>query len=461
MREIWHMAAKDLSLLVRDRAGLFWLLAFPLIMALFFGSVMGGMGGSGGRGKMRLAFVDETSGSQYAIEYRKLLSESNALSVTDTNMVDARQSVRVGRRSAYIALMPDTAAQSGLSLYPGGIPRFEVGIDPSRKAEAAVLQGLLTQTHFSLVMGQFSDPASAMDMFRTSSETLDTLNVSKSGIDASQRDNLQELLSSLESFYGKMDSIKEQVADSHSFSDNDSVTDSANPDSSTATAANGLADSGPFQGPEFNIHAVVDDRERPHSAFEITFPQALIWGLLGCVTAFALSIVTEKTHGTLVRLRLAPLSYTQIIGGKGLACFIAAISVCAILMAIGYVVFDVRIDDPLKLALAIVACAICFVGIMMVISLMGKTERAVSGAGWGIMLVFSMVGGGMIPLIAMPSWMVEIGALSPVRWGITALEGAIWRGLSYQEMLLPVGILVTIGVTAFFIGVTILSRRQM
>ncbi len=209
------------------------------------------------------------------------------------------------------------------------------------------------------------------------------------------------------------------------------------------------------------MHDVVDNRDWPHSAFEITFPQALIWGLLGCVTAFALSIVTERTHGTLVRLRLAPLSHTQIIGGKALACFLAALGVSVILMAIGYTIFGVRISSPLKLSMAIVASSVCFVGIMMLISLLGKTERAVSGAGWGIMLVFSMTGGGMIPLIAMPTWMVKLAALSPVRWGITALEGAIWRGLSYQEMLLPVGILVSIGVISFFIGVTVLSRRQL
>ena len=67
----------------------------------------------------------------------------------------------------------------------------------------------------------------------------------------------------------------------------------------------------------------------------------------------------------------------------------------------------------------------------------------------------------MIPLFIMPSWMVTLASFSPVRWGITALEGAIWRGLSYQEMLAPVGILLAIGITSFTIGVVTLSRRQL
>jgi ABC-2 type transport system permease protein len=47
---------------------------------------------------------------------------------------------------------------------------------------------------------------------------------------------------------------------------------------------------------------------------------------------------------------------------------------------------------------------------------------------------------------------------SPVRWGILALEGAIWRDFSAAEMLLPCAILIGVGVVGFLAGVT-MSRR--
>jgi ABC-2 type transport system permease protein len=34
----------------------------------------------------------------------------------------------------------------------------------------------------------------------------------------------------------------------------------------------------------------------------------------------------------------------------------------------------------------------------------------------------------------------------PVKWGILALEGAIWRGFDLADMLPPCGILLSIGV---------------
>ena len=56
----------------------------------------------------------------------------------------------------------------------------------------------------------------------------------------------------------------------------------------------------------------------PRNPFDITFPQGVIWGLIGCAMSFGISLVTERTHGTLVRLRMAPLTSVQILGGKAL-----------------------------------------------------------------------------------------------------------------------------------------------
>jgi len=48
MNAVWALARKDLVILLRDRFGLFWVVAFPLLMALFFGSIFGS-GSSGAR----------------------------------------------------------------------------------------------------------------------------------------------------------------------------------------------------------------------------------------------------------------------------------------------------------------------------------------------------------------------------------------------------------------------------
>ena len=72
----------------------------------------------------------------------------------------------------------------------------------------------------------------------------------------------------------------------------------------------------------------------------------------------------------------------------------------------------------------------------------------------------SVAGGSMVPLMVMPSWMLTVSNFSVVKWAIYAYEGAIWRGFTLGQMLVPAGILTAIGAIAFALGVAILARTD-
>ncbi len=109
---------------------------------------------------------------------------------------------------------------------------------------------------------------------------------------------------------------------------------------------------------------------------------------------------------------------------------------------------------------AALCSVLCFVGIMMFICTLGRTEQSVGAAGWATLMVMAMVGGGMVPLVFMPSWLRPFSHISPVRWSIFALEGAIWRNFRFTEMISPCLVLLAIGVTAFSLGVIMLRRQD-
>ena len=199
---------------------------------------------------------------------------------------------------------------------------------------------------------------------------------------------------------------------------------------------------------------------QPAKSFEVTFPQAILWGLLGVMSTFAISMVRERNQGTLIRLRVSPLSFFQILAGKGLACFIAAACVMIALLAVGKLLFGIHLGSPLLLALGIGSSAFAMVGIMLLLSVLGKTEPAVAGSSWGVMITMAMFGGGMIPVFVMPPWMQTASNLSPLKWTSVAIEGAIWRGYSLQEMLLPCGILVGVGIVTFAVGVFAVQKSS-
>jgi ABC-2 type transport system permease protein len=189
----------------------------------------------------------------------------------------------------------------------------------------------------------------------------------------------------------------------------------------------------------------------PRHSFDITFPQGVIWGLIGCMMSFGISMVTERTHGTLVRLRMAPLTRAQILGGKALSCFVSIVFVEFLLLGVA-LAFGVRPTSYPILALAGLSAAICFVGFMMLVASLGKTEQTASGAAWAILMPLSMVGGAMVPTFVMPAWIQSVSFISPIRWAMLAIEGGVWRNFTVAEMAAPCASLIAVGIICFAVG---------
>jgi len=432
MSAILRLALKDLRLLIRDKYGLFWVLAFPLMMALFFGSIFGS--GEGGRAAMKVMVVDQDQ-SDYSRRFIENLDASEAIRMVPADADSARGVVRRGKAVAYLILKP--GADDFENLFDADSATMIVGLDPARRAEAGYLQGLLVQAWFKLLQEDLFEPQAAQRSIQKYIGHLSSDSV-EAGPD----------VDALTDFFGSLDGFMAQL-------DTGALSPKATGEAATDESDSTIDDASGF-GPQIDFEDVAIKADQPRSAWEITFPQALLWALIGCAAAFAISLVVERTAGTMLRLRLAPILRAQILAGKGLACFVFCVSDCTLLLLIGKFVFDIRTPQPLFLAEAVVAAGICFVGLMMLISVLGKTEQAVGGAGWAILLVMSMTGGGMVPLMAMPKWMVTISHVSPVKWSILALEGAIWRGFSQAEMALPLGVLIGVGLVAFATGVLVL-----
>ncbi len=425
MKAILTIAIKDLRILARDRAGFFWVLGFPFLLALFFGAIASG--GSDNRAPMAIAVVDR-DGTDYSRAFLAELRKSEALKVSVAPLDSAHQLVRQGKLVAYVALWPGVGRSFG---FGGDSARIELGLDPSRRAEAGYLQGLVTAATFTTMRSQFSAGGGGREMIRLNLAALQN-DTTRSSED---RRRLAGVLTNLERFMVSLDS-----------------TESAQGAGGGAGAANG--------GPRIKVVDIAEEETGPRNAFEITFPSSVMWAMIGVCMSFAISIVHERIRGTFLRLRLAPISRAQVLAGKGLAAFVAALGATTLLLFVAATFFHVRITNPTALAVALISAAFCFTGIMMLISVFGRTHSAVAGAGWAVLLVMSMTGGGMIPLIAMPAWMQSVSNFSLVKWGVLAVEGAIWRGFSPAEMVLPVAILLAAGVAGFAIGASVLARSE-
>src|SRR3954471_2405111 len=101
MATVLNLALKDLKLLLTDKGGIFWFLVFPLIFALFFGSMMGG--GEKGASKLKVAVVDNDNTPQ-SIQFIDQLKKSESLVVQARPRAEAEAAVRRGDLSAFVVV---------------------------------------------------------------------------------------------------------------------------------------------------------------------------------------------------------------------------------------------------------------------------------------------------------------------------------------------------------------------
>jgi len=430
MRSILAMAGKDLILLLRDKAGFFFVFFFPLIYAVFFGAIFSGSGNSG-MSALEVAVVDEDQ-TETSQKFIKRLDDASEISVLTTDREQAHSLVKKGNRTAYIVI-PKGFEDNTLRLLQGESLSIEVNVDASRNAEAGLLQGVLTQYAFQTLQDLFMDRSALRKQVSQVRENL----VTDEGVDGFTR-------AVLDRFFGSLDTFLEELPEQES----DAAEGTATSDSGGSPLAN-------WQPIRIDFQKVGRESTtfKPKTSYDITMPQAFVWVFLGCAAAFGISLVTERTRGTLMRLRSAPISLSQILAGKALACFVTIMTALIVLLIFFTLVFGVRPCSYPNLALAFVSATLAFVGIMMLISVLGKTEASAGGVGWAFLLVMAMTGGGMVPLMVLPSWMKTLSHFSFVKWAVVAVEGAVWRGFTLQEMLLPCGILIGIGVVAFSLGV--------
>jgi len=427
MRKILILALKDLKLALRDRLAAFFYFVFPVLYAILIGYMMSGIVGLGVgmyRGTVSLAVVDQdqTEASTGFLEY---LQAAKELKVHQMDLEKAKDMVRLRRCTAYLVLQKGFASIDWL-LAPGRQPQMHLVTDETRLAEGQIVRGIVYMQLMDYIRSKFlaglaSNPQqseSLRKIFRGYLE-LDTK------LDPRLKEQLTGLLHSWES--------AEQSA-------------SNNQKPSDPTMA---SESGRFKNTSLL-----------REIFPVTFPQGVVWAMLFSAAFFASSLVSERSDGTLQRLRMAPLTRLQLLLGKGFACMMNGLGASVALLTVGILFFEIRVDSYVLLAIGLLTTALCFSGMMMLLASLGKTPAAEEGIALSVLLIMAMLGGAMVPEVVMPPLARTISNYIPVKWAIMAMEGPIRRDFSFSEMLPFYLKLVVFGMACYVAGVCVFRRTE-
>ena len=458
MRVILTIAAKDLRLLLRDRTNAFFVIVFPLAIAIFFGSIFGGSSRS-----IPVAVVIESAGPA-ATDFANALEKDSTLSVRILpSREEADASVRLGRVAACV-IIPKTFDADLEKAMAGSRAIVEVHCDPARQAESGLVVGKLNEHAMRAIVRMFTNPKINSKMLAQSKLAL----VLNPNMTSQQRERVSDVLESVQELFKQQN---REAAAAAAAETSKKIAGSVNGDSASNNTENGnvpvstpssATSPDPFLALPIKIQSstLASESTEPPSTFAVTFPQGLAWGFVGCIGAFGAGMAEERRRGTFMRLLLAPCTIFSVLAGKSLACFTACVTMSLFMLLVATLGFHVSVQNWFMLALAIATCSFAFSGFTMALSgLFKNNEGSARSAGNAIVLVLVMIGGGTIPIAFMPPFLRAASQGSPFSWAILAIEGAVWRGFAFTEMLAPLGILLFIGALGLMLGNVFIKKR--
>ncbi|WBX71210.1 ABC transporter permease [Tenacibaculum retecalamus] len=184
--------------------------------------------------------------------------------------------------------------------------------------------------------------------------------------------------------------------------------------------------------------------------------------LLFSISALGGGLLEEKEAGTLKRLLYSPLKPMDILFGKMLAALAISITQLIIMFLFSWVVFSLPIfKDITSLILMIISTAFAVSSFGIFLVSIAKSRQQLQGLSTLIIIIFSAIGGSMIPLFIMPEIMRKIAVISVNYWGIQGFYDIFWRNLPLIDILPKIGILVTIGFIMTLISVLLFKKNVL
>ena len=169
-------------------------------------------------------------------------------------------------------------------------------------------------------------------------------------------------------------------------------------------------------------------------------PAWSIFGLFFIVLPLATVMLQERTQGVFVRLQLVPRGAWALLTGRLTAYLMISLVQFALMLTVGRTLLPLLGTDSLDLhgqvpALVVVslcvALAACGFGLLLGVYARSSQQASLTAA--VAIVIFAALGGIMIPVYLMPEMMQHISVISPLGWGMEAMQILVLRGGTLLE----------------------------
>ena len=392
---MWKLAKKDLRIFFTDKKAIFLALLLPIglitLFALAFGGVAGGDEEESSPILVLYSDEDNTATSKKIISILDSISGIELIPETKANAIDL---IKNGDRIANIIIY------SGFedSIKYGNTVPMEMQFDQSREMEVSVLQ--------NIVLGNVSSLKGENDAAKNVESLINQL-----------YPNVPNLM---------RDSLKQNMFDAQ-------------------TKENRTGDL-------VTMTSLVGDESSNWGLIQAVAGTAILM-LLFSVSSIGQSMLEEKENGVLKKLLQSPVKPFEIMMSKMLTATIISVFQLTVMFIFSWLAFglDIFMDIP-ALIIMILFTAIACSSFGVLLSAIVTTKKQADSLGTIIILFMSAVGGSMIPLYIMPSFMQDAAVISVNYWSIQGFYDIFWRKTGIESIM--ENILVLGGITIVVLAVS-------
>ncbi|MEO7313051.1 MAG: ABC transporter permease [Chitinophagaceae bacterium] len=201
------------------------------------------------------------------------------------------------------------------------------------------------------------------------------------------------------------------------------------------------------------------------NATQHNIPAWTIFAMFFVVISLGSSVVREKLNGSFIRLKTLPTNYLLALLSKQITYLLVTLAQAAFIFAIGIWLFPYlglpKLNLPSDLfGLFIVSfiCGWCAVSFAICVGVFAQTQEQANGIGAVSIVLLAAIGGLLVPSFAMPASFQQVIKLSPLHWCLEAYYGLFLEGGKFKDILL--NILPLLGITILFQLIALLGLKR-
>ena len=168
---------------------------------------------------------------------------------------------------------------------------------------------------------------------------------------------------------------------------------------------------------------------------------AILFLLFSAMQGASLSL-DERKSGISDRFLVGPMGALKLLTGKFTFLTFIGFIQAAIIIAVAHVFFNVPIQNHLLgLSLACFGMAALASGIALLTASLCGSVTQMHTVSTFVVLLFSAIGGSMVPRFMMPDWLQGLGQFTPNAYAIDSVYGILARGQSISDLVNVWGVL--------------------